>query len=207
MYYTVYKITNKINGHIYVGVHKTEDLNDEYMGSGTLIRLAIKAYGIENFEKEYLAIFDNPEEMLQMEAKIVNETFVHSSNTYNMKEGGVGGDTSQYIDYDNPEHRRRITEGLLKWYDGNDEARKVKSEQMAKLRALELIGFKGKHHTEETKRRIGEANSAHQKGKGNSQYGTCWIHSLTEQENRKIKIAVLQSMLDKGWSKGRKMKF
>lgn len=30
MKYTVYKITNLVNGKVYIGVHKTENLNDKY---------------------------------------------------------------------------------------------------------------------------------------------------------------------------------
>ncbi len=33
-YYTIYKITNIINGMIYIGKHQTKDVNDGYMGSG-----------------------------------------------------------------------------------------------------------------------------------------------------------------------------
>ncbi len=43
MYYTVYKITNQINGKIYIGSHKTNDLNDRYMGSGKYLIRAQKS--------------------------------------------------------------------------------------------------------------------------------------------------------------------
>lgn len=51
MYYTIYKNTNSINDKYYIGKHKTQDPNDDYLGSGKVIRAAINKYGRDKFTK------------------------------------------------------------------------------------------------------------------------------------------------------------
>lgn len=62
----MYKTTNLVNGKIYIGKHITEDPNDRYLGSGHLFYKAVRKYGVKNFKKEVLFIFDNEEEMLSI---------------------------------------------------------------------------------------------------------------------------------------------
>jgi len=63
MFYIIYKTTNQINGKFYIGKHQTNDLNDGYLGSGTLLKRAIQKHGRQNFKKEILHVFDNEEEI------------------------------------------------------------------------------------------------------------------------------------------------
>ena len=91
MFYTIYKTTNLINGKYYIGKHKTQNLDDMYLGSGKILTRAIKKYGIDNFTKEYLFIFDNEEDMNAKEKELVSEEFIKEDTNYNLKVGGEGG--------------------------------------------------------------------------------------------------------------------
>jgi hypothetical protein len=72
-FFLVYKTTNKIKGEYYIGVHVTDDLEDGYLGSGKRLSYSLSKYGRDAFEREILATFNNPDEMFQKEAELVNE--------------------------------------------------------------------------------------------------------------------------------------
>ena len=72
MYYLIYKITHRDSDMYYIGAHKTNDINDGYMGSGKYIKLAIEYYGIENFDKKILFNFSTEDEMWEKEKELVN---------------------------------------------------------------------------------------------------------------------------------------
>lgn len=91
MRYTIYKITNLINGKFYIGKHQTINPDDSYLGSGKAIIAAIKQYGRKSFVKEILYDFDNAYEMNLKEIEIVSAQLVNDPNCYNMTIGGEGG--------------------------------------------------------------------------------------------------------------------
>lgn len=86
--FKVYKITNKLNGMIYIGV-TSKNIN-QYHGSGVSLKEDYKKLGKNNFKKEVLYSFDNSYDMLQKEAELVNKEFVLREDTYNIIPGGGG---------------------------------------------------------------------------------------------------------------------
>lgn len=114
LFYYVYKITNTINGKIYIGVHKTDNLEDSYMGSGTLIKRSIKKHGVENFIKEYIQFFDDYQSCLDLEELLVTEAFIASPHNYNIKGGGFGGVPSI-------ENRQKSSDRMIKYWEDNRE--------------------------------------------------------------------------------------
>lgn len=83
-FYLIYKITNLINNNIYIGAHKTRNKEDGYMGSGKLIKLAIKKYGLSNFKKEILHEMFSEIEMYDKERELVKVGIGY----YNLMNGG-----------------------------------------------------------------------------------------------------------------------
>ena len=200
MFYTIYQITNLINGKIYIGKHQTKNLNDGYMGSGKHICRAISKYGIENFRKEILFQFDNKDEMNAKEAELVSVEFCLREDTYNLCPGGQGGwgylnmtgqNRGEWHKQNLVSHMKRMsvlgTEKIKDLLADPDFSKKwVENAKLARLKQKELgiKPFKGRKHTEEAKRKIGEANSIKSAGKGNSQFGTMWI--TNGEENKKV---------------------
>lgn len=212
-FYTIYETVNKINGQNYIGKHITDNPNDSYLGSGKYLKRAIKKYGIENFEKTVLFIFDNKEDMDKKEEELVDDVYLNYCKTYNLKLGGQGG-----FDYVNEngfakskEHFKiaseiRLTKhkGKLKEWSKNGVLAMQKAHKEGRVKYG--VSFKDKHHTEETKKRMSEKHMGKHTGKNNPMYGKCWIHN--DKENR----VVLKTDLDfydigNTWELGRKMKF
>lgn len=90
MYHIVYKTTHTESGKYYVGVHSTDSLNDGYMGSGRLLKLAIEQHGKDAFTREILYTCATKQDAFRKEREIVNRSFVLDEQTFNLCEGGSG---------------------------------------------------------------------------------------------------------------------
>lgn len=107
MKYIVYQTTNKINGKIYIGVHKTKnpEIFDGYIGNGinigwsldnpkTLYQRALKKYGYNAFIRTVLFVYDTAQEAYQKEVELVTFDFIQQDSNYNIRVGGLQGGTN-----------------------------------------------------------------------------------------------------------------
>jgi hypothetical protein len=196
MHYLIYKITNRLNNKFYVGKHKTENKEDNYFGSGLLIKRAIEKHGRKHFIKEILFECKNEEEMNQMEIDIVDEDFVARDDTYNVDLGGQGGHTFT------EEQRKRGHDALRKRLATDDQFRREFSRKrsIAAYVRNAKYGFgspKGRVVSEETRRKMSASGKGKRSGKNNGVYGKHWV--TDGQENKMVENTIIPD----GWRKGR----
>lgn len=224
MKYYLYQITNLVNAKIYVGVHKTKNLDDGYMGSGKVISAAILKHGAENFKKDILEHFDTSEAMYAKEKEIVTDEFLLREDTYNLRRGGTGG-----FDYINKNELFLADSETRREFNikhspfANREKYTTEEQDEWKRKAKENgdytngISAMRKFHKEHpecalknfeklrtpeaiAKRRATLEKIGHQQGSKNSQFGTMWINNGAI--NKKMKK---DKPIPAGWDRGRKI--
>lgn len=154
MYYTIYKITNNINGNYYIGMHKTKNLNDKYFGSGKILKQAILKNGKENFIKETLFIFDNEADMISKEKELVTRDLVEDKSCYNITIGGSGGAI-----WLGKSHSQETKDKLSKAHKGKVFSEEHKKNLSERAKNRKSSNRKGATHTEESKQKMKEARA------------------------------------------------
>ena len=194
--YYVYLTTNLINNKKYVGSHRGVT-NDNYYGSGKIIKNALKKYNKENFKKEILEKTESRKEAFLLEKKYIDKFNTLYPSGYNLSPtGGMGNWGGKHSE--KMKARMRIL-NLGKKY----------SEETNKKKGLpgEKNPFYGKHHTKESREKQSESH------KGNKS----WVGKKhTEESKLKISRSLSENGLFKGeknpmygkapWNKGLKLK-
>jgi hypothetical protein len=210
MKYIVYKITNIINQKYYIGIHKTDNINDGYMGSGKLIKKSLKKHGRGNFHKDILYVFDTLIEAQEKEKEIVDIDFIMRNDTYNISiGGGSGGPDINGLTFLNKKHsaetKDKIRQSLLgKSYLTEEGKSKIifnnKNNQVRNNKISNSL--KGKPSN--NKKGINGSNTGKTKKgykTGKRKFPQIWI--TDEKNNTRIKI---EDEIPNGWRRGRTIK-
>jgi len=154
----IYLTTNKINNRKYIGVDSKN--NKYYFGSGKSIKLALKKYGTESFNKEIIEENDSIEYLFEREKYWINYyDAINSKDFYNMAEGGKGGSGTLIREESKKLHLLGCIEGgkiVVRQRKGKtyEEIYGDRAEEEKEKRRL--AGF-GKKYSEERIKKVSEA--------------------------------------------------
>lgn len=175
----IYRTTNKLNGHDYIGQHTTNDINDGYLGSGTLLKKAIEKYGKENFKREILRYCSNNDELNRAESELIDLYEPY----YNIAPGGDGLSSDWWTEERREDMRQKLSG------ENNPNFGKPMSEEQKKKISIANTGktswFKGKHMDDEYKAKLSKSikiavAERNYNGKENPFYGKHFSKEVTE---------------------------
>jgi len=198
MYGYIYLTTNNINGKRYIGKKVSESFVENYYGSGTYIRKALKKYGKTNFTVAIIEECNSREELNRKERFWIKRyNAVESKEFYNLAVGGEGFSKGMRF---SDEHKQKLAEGKVG--ENNPNYQKKPNENQA--RGLEIgwhLPASEKHKkrlseirtgcevSEETRKKLSEAG----KGKRTINNG-----KITKRVNEHE----LEWYLSNGWVRG-----
>lgn len=165
----IYITTNLVNGKRYIGQRVFNSDWKYYLGSGTLIKKAIKKYKRFNFKRDIIAIGYNQDELNNLEINYIKDyNAVTFNDYYNIADGGKSGNT--YAGYS----EKQMMNTKLKMSRNHADMKGKNHPQY------------GKHLSDETKLKM-RMNHANFKGKNSPLYGK----HVSNEVKEKLRIANL----------------
>ena len=145
-------------------MHSTYDLEDEYMGSGTILKRSLEKYGRHNHTKEILEFCESRDLLILREWEIITDDLVSDPYSMNLRRGGEGGFTSEQQKENN--RRSQQAQQILRTTNKEWTAQKAR-----KISESNLVGYAngtrqvmcqphipGEYqHTEEIRQKISKA--------------------------------------------------
>lgn len=192
----VYLTTNLVSGKQYVGDHSTDNLDDQYLGSGVYIRHAIRNSSKDNFKREIIQFFDTKEEAFISQEKYIKEYDTLFPNGYNVNYRGGSVPVNCLLST-----KEKISEsmkgknvGKTTWMKGRKHSNKSKEKMKINHKSS---GMLNKHHTIEAKQKISKNSrskdpiirkkmSESHKGISPIRDNTIYSNIIADVNNRKI---------------------
>ena len=186
--YSVYKITNNVNGKIYIGYTSQgvrrrfkKHLSDAFSRMCCAhLHKAIRKYGPDSFRVETLHVFADQQSAFDMESQLIKELKTQDTSIgYNIADGGKGGVT--------PEMAKKISKAI--------KGRKLSKEHVAKLPQNQK-GFKP-NLSEETRRKFAE-NSRNRIVKDETRE-KCRLINLGKETSPETRAKIREARLGKSY--------
>lgn len=194
----IYITTNIINGKKYIGQKIFDNKFNNYLGSGKLLKQAIKKYGKKNFYREIIAITYNKNELNELEIEyICLHNAVNSKDYYNISHGG---DSPMAGLYWSEEQKQGLSEAM-KGHEVSEETKAKISESlkgekhhnygkiMSEEQKLKLSEVRmGVLHSKETREKISQSHIGITHSEESKQKMSISRKGVKMSEERKIKM-------------------
>lgn len=197
MYGYIYKTTNIVNNKLYIGQHKHSRFDENYKGSGKILRDAILKYGWNNFNTELIEECDSKSLLDERERYWIDYYNARDKTVgYNISKGGEGNSRAcsketklvisiaNKISLNKPEVKAKLSKSATgRIY--SIEARKKMSDSR-----------KGKTFTDEHKQHLSKSLQRRMKDADVQKHLSEWQigKSLSDETKRKISQSVSKSL-------------
>lgn len=196
-HYLLYEILNVSNNKYYVGQHITNNPNDYYFGSGSVLKAAKNKYGISSFVKIILHDYSTPEELDNAEFYTVqlSNCMQFDAQSYNIREGGWHGamtEERKAFNRKDSSNRKWVKhlELNVSHFVSTEELQSYFDKGYVLGRIIDQSGNKNPIHkhvfTAEERKRISDRNS----GINNPMYGKNIKDYMTPEKYEQWKIAI-----------------
>jgi len=157
-YHFIYKTINLVNNKYYYGKHSTNDISDNYLGSGKLLKKALTKYGRNNFTRTILCYCDTEVDAYELEELVITDIEINDAMCYNLDLGGIGCMSGRHH---SKETKKLISTNNAKHYFGKTFSRehKIKLSNAHKGRTGALSSKYGTSCSDETKRKMSDIKS------------------------------------------------
>lgn len=202
MYGYVYLTENIINHKLYVGQHKSKEFDENYKGSGKLIKLAINKYGYENFTVKILKECSSKEELDKEEIhqiKIFREKF-GKDRLYNIVDGGNFSNTYGMLGKHHTEESKLKSSISNKGQVRTEATKNKLSKNHFSKKGINY--WSGRRHKESSRELISK-NHADVSGKNNPMYGRKSRYMNNGSINKMIVLDKVDEYLKLGWKFGK----
>lgn len=171
MFGYIYETTNLINGKKYIGKHKSNKFDNNYLGSGISLGRAINKYGKENFSIKILEEINTNQEDLDNKETYYIEKYnaVKDKNYYNHS---YGGKEEGWQGFNKARKENPTLGGMYGKHHTKESKNKIsisKKEKFKNLNEIEKYHIGAKERWKDLKQR--QEQSERFKGKNNPRYG------------------------------------
>ena len=203
MYGYIYLTVNLINGKKYIGQHKGE-FDKNYLGSGKLIRRAVKKYGKQNFTVSILEYAPTLEVLNKLEIEYIEKLKKSGEANYNLAKGGscIGSIYDYMTEEEIRKHKEKISNTLkqrkLVYSKEEIEKRRKKAIKRNKSEFMKKICVKRNKERVWKKETLEKMSKRMSNNKINQ--GKKYIHK--EAERKMVLEKDLDFYLKNGWQLG-----